>query len=92
MAFRLRNPELALAFCGFLVAFSVTLTAIIVVRHRASDHAAANHPSPVHVHAGDGPLRISATGPATDSGSARACCAFTPGSSRVGCHSFQSQR
>jgi hypothetical protein len=56
MAFRLRNPELALAFCGFLVAFSVTLTAIIVVGHRASDHAAANHPSPVHVHAGDGPL------------------------------------
>jgi hypothetical protein len=57
MAFRLRNPELALASGGFVVAFCVTLTAIVVVRYRAPDHAAANPPSPVHVQAGEnGPL------------------------------------
>jgi len=57
MAFRLRNPELALASGGFVVAFGVTLTAIIVLRYQASDHAAANQPSPVVVQAGkDGSL------------------------------------
>src|SRR5215831_5894737 len=57
MAFRLRNPELVLASGGFVVAFGVTLTAIIAARYHSSDHSAANQQSPVQVHAGkDGPL------------------------------------
>ena len=57
MALRLGKPELALGLGGFVVAFSVTLTAIIVIRYQASDRAAADRSSPVHVQAGmDGHL------------------------------------
>lgn len=57
MAHRLRKADLAIALFGFVVAFGVTLTAIIVVRYEASGHAAANPPSSVHVQAGkDGHL------------------------------------
>jgi hypothetical protein len=57
MTHRLRKADLAIALFGFVVAFGVTLTAIIVVRYEASGHAAANPPSSVHVQAGkDGHL------------------------------------
>jgi hypothetical protein len=57
MAHRLRKVDLALALFGFVVAFGVTLTAIIVVRYEASGHAAANPPGSVRVQAGtDGHL------------------------------------
>jgi len=52
MALRVGKRELAVALCGFVVAFGVTLTAIIVVRYQASHRATANPPISVDVQAG----------------------------------------
>src|SRR5258706_5558820 len=44
MAFRLRKPELAVALCVFVVAFGVTLAAIILVRRQVPDDSATSAP------------------------------------------------
>jgi hypothetical protein len=84
VAFRLRNPELALASCGFVIAFGVTLTAIMVVRSQPSNHAASGQPTPVSVNAGtDEPLTPAALDGQWITYSDRSTCADRSGGDGV---------
>jgi hypothetical protein len=84
MAHRLRKADLAVALFGIVVAFCVTLTAIIVVRYEASGHAAANPPSSVHVQAGtDGHLTPAVLDRQWVAYSNKSTCADRSGGDRV---------